>query len=200
MKTLILMLISALTFTDSLAQQATKPYVGEFQVRPGFNVHITLEHEELFIQPTGKPKEKLTKIKDALYHIESIDGTIDFRPAPAQDKVILKMYGQIIHAPKLPIPENLEVWEEINMEENELLAFVGEYHLTADASFIISNEKGALFAQLTGQPKFQIYPYTSYKFYYKVVKASIEFVKSEGGQVIYLLLHQNGIIIQADKS
>ncbi len=50
-----------------------------------------------------------------------------------------------------------------------------------------------LLAQITGQPKFEIFPYEEDKFYYKIAYAQIRF-NIENGKIISLTLFQNGEI------
>jgi hypothetical protein len=56
----------------------------------------------------------------------------------------------------------------------------------------ITAEDGKLMAQATGQDKFQIFPESETKFFYKIVDAQIEFEKGKEGEVEKLILHQNG--------
>jgi hypothetical protein len=55
----------------------------------------------------------------------------------------------------------------------------------------ITREGDHLFAQLTGQPKFEIFPKTEAEFFWKAVEARITFVKDENGKVIKGI-HQQG--------
>ena len=56
----------------------------------------------------------------------------------------------------------------------------------------VTQEGESLFVQLTGQPKFEIYPRSETVFFLKVVKADITFVKDAAGKVISLILRQAG--------
>jgi len=56
----------------------------------------------------------------------------------------------------------------------------------------VTTESGQLFAELTGQPRFPVYPESETKFYYTVVEAQITFEVDESGEVTGLVLHQNG--------
>ena len=60
------------------------------------------------------------------------------------------------------------------------------------ATLSITCEDDRLFAQLTGQPRFRIYPESDTKFFYKVVNAQITFECAANGDVERLILHQNG--------
>lgn len=60
---------------------------------------------------------------------------------------------------------------------------VGHYEYGPGASLTVTVEDDRLYAQLTGQPRFEIYPAATDRFFWKVVKAQIEFVRDENGMV-----------------
>ncbi len=81
---------------------------------------------------------------------------------------------------------------EIRVAESVLRSYVGEYEFTPNAVITISVENGALFAQLTGQPKAPVFPESETKFFYRATNAQISFTKDQGGAVTGLILHQSG--------
>jgi hypothetical protein len=115
------------------------------------------------------------------------------------DRVIVKMYGQAIHAPRVPFDYKHDDWDEIEVPIELIISYEGIYELTSGTLIFVNAEDDKLMIQLTGQPEFQVYPFAENKFFYKVVDAAIEFVDDNNGAVNYLLLYQNGIILQADK-
>lgn len=195
----LFILFSFILVNSFLIAQETNIFEGEYQIRPGFNITISSEGEDLFVMPTDKPKEKLAKINDSLFKVESINGTIDFSLIEKSDVIVVNMYGQILHAPRLPIKTEEENWEELEITADELTPFVGEYELSSQAKLTITNEDSKLIVQLTGQPGFPVFLYAENKFFYKVAKASLEFVKNAEGKITHLLLRQNGMIMQANK-
>lgn len=66
------------------------------------------------------------------------------------------------------------------------------------ASRIVSYGDG-LYAQATGQSKFQVFPESETKLFYKVVDAQITFVADDTGAITSLILHQNGGNMPASK-
>jgi hypothetical protein len=46
--------------------------------------------------------------------------------------------------------------------------------------------------QLTGQPKFELFPESETKFFLKVVDAQITFVKDDKGVITHAIVHQGG--------
>ena len=77
--------------------------------------------------------------------------------------------------------------------------YVGQYQLGKDLVISITKDFNNLYAQIAGQPKFQIFPESETKFFFTVVDAQISFVKDNQEQVTKLILHQNGTNIPAEK-
>jgi CubicO group peptidase (beta-lactamase class C family) len=71
-------------------------------------------------------------------------------------------------------------------------AYAGEYELRPGFSIAVTREGDRIFAQATGQPKFEIFPESETRFFLKVADAQIEFVRGADGKVTGLVLHQNG--------
>ena len=88
-------------------------------------------------------------------------------------------------APLAKLPA-FHVHREITLDPRVLESYVGVYQLAPGVTFAITQEGARLFAQLTGQDKFEVYPETQHDFFYKVVDAQLTF---EPGA---LVLHQNG--------
>jgi CubicO group peptidase (beta-lactamase class C family) len=77
--------------------------------------------------------------------------------------------------------------------------FVGRYNYGQSAVLIVTVEDNRLFAQLTGQPKFEIYPKSANEFFWKVVDATVTFVRNEKGEVIAAKHEQGGVKFEAPK-
>ena len=78
--------------------------------------------------------------------------------------------------------------------------YVGRYQLTPDMIFTITVEGTQIFAQLTGQPKLEIFPESERDFFYKVVDAQITFESDGKGPAAALVLHQGGQNPRAPRS
>jgi serine-type D-Ala-D-Ala carboxypeptidase/endopeptidase len=71
--------------------------------------------------------------------------------------------------------------------------YVGQYKFqTGNATITVTREDDHLFARLTGQQKFEVFPESETDFFYKVVDAQLTFVKDSSGAVTHVILHQNG--------
>lgn len=103
---------------------------------------------------------------------------------PLAEKIILAVLGMN--------PEPLAVRNTVEVDPKILAAYEGTYPLSLFFAITITREDGKLMAQATGQDKFQIFPESDSKFFYKVVDAQITFEKGTDGKVNKLVLHQNG--------
>ena len=81
---------------------------------------------------------------------------------------------------------------EVEVAEEILQTYVGEYALSSTFSIVVTLEDGALFAQPGGQGKFRIFADSETTFFLKAVDAQISFTKDDTGAVTGMILHQNG--------
>jgi CubicO group peptidase (beta-lactamase class C family) len=79
---------------------------------------------------------------------------------------------------------------DLSVKEN-LAAYVGRYDFQG-AVMTITAEGGNLFAQLSQQPRFPIFPSAEGEYFWKVVDAKIKFIKNGSGEVEYADFEQNG--------
>jgi hypothetical protein len=81
---------------------------------------------------------------------------------------------------------------EVKVDAKVLDAYVGEYEIRPGIVLTVTKAGEQLMAQLTGQPKFDLFAESETKFFLKVVDAQITFVKDDGGKISHLILHQGG--------
>ncbi len=70
---------------------------------------------------------------------------------------------------------------------------VGRYRLRPNHVFDVTSSAGRLYAQLTGQPAFRVFPTSQWHFFYKVVGAQITFETGDDGRAARLILHQSSL-------
>jgi CubicO group peptidase (beta-lactamase class C family) len=124
---------------------------------------------------------------------------IGFDPASGVGAIVLTNSGHgaddigfhLIN-PSIPLVPAPVEREEVDVAEDILETYVGEYELAPTFSITVTLEGGALFLQATGQPKFPIFAESDTKFFLKVVDAQISFTTDDSGAVAELSLHQNG--------
>ncbi len=77
--------------------------------------------------------------------------------------------------------------------------YSGEYALAPNFSLTVSTSGEKIFAQATGQQMLQLFPEDKDRFYYKVVKATVQFVRDANHKIISLILQQNGRQLEGKK-
>lgn len=82
--------------------------------------------------------------------------------------------------------------KEIKLDSNKLKEYVGVYELAPNFKITIELVNGALKTQATNQPQVDLFPESENLFFLKVVKAQVEFVRNDKGEVESMILHQNG--------
>jgi len=85
-----------------------------------------------------------------------------------------------------------EKFDPIIVAEEELEKLTGIYELAPNFKIAISQVRDKLYAQATGQSKFQLFAKSKNEFFFKVVDASITFNANVESDIDSLVLHQNG--------
>jgi len=71
-------------------------------------------------------------------------------------------------------------------------AYEGRYQMPTAGVMTVQHEGDHLYIQLTGQPRFEIFPFSEKDYFLRVVRAEISFQTDSQGAVTGLVLHQNG--------
>jgi len=82
---------------------------------------------------------------------------------------------------------------EVKVDPKSYDQYVGRYQLAPSMVMTITREDDRLFAQLTGQPRFEIFPEGEKRFFFKIVDAQLTFEADAQGKAAAAVLHQNGI-------
>lgn len=124
------------------------------------------------------PAEKLTVV--VLRNVDAV------QPPPGK---VAEDLAAIALGEKYEMPG---VRKEIKVDAKVLAAYVGEYQLAPNFIITITQEGDQLYAQATGQPRFELFAESATEFFLKVVDAQTTFVRDDKGQVTHLILHQGG--------
>jgi serine-type D-Ala-D-Ala carboxypeptidase/endopeptidase len=90
------------------------------------------------------------------------------------------------------LPDAAAGHAQVDIDPRLLDRYVGHYQLAPSAMFTVTRRGDALFAQLSGQPTFRIFPESDTKFFYKVVDAQLTFEPDGDGPAGAVVLHQGG--------
>jgi serine-type D-Ala-D-Ala carboxypeptidase/endopeptidase len=100
-------------------------------------------------------------------------------------------------SPLSPMPPQHEA---IHVPAATLERYVGRYQFSASRNILISREEDRLFAQLTGQWRFEVFPQSPTEFFWRVAEATATFEIGPDGRVMGLVLHQNGRDLPAQRT
>ncbi len=94
------------------------------------------------------------------------------------------------------------LWEEMEPQESNSEAkdidkenyseYVGKYEFPGGAILDVTLDGEQLYIQLSGQPKFEVFPKMKDEFFLKVVEAKIKFFRDDSGNIEYLVNYQGG--------
>jgi hypothetical protein len=85
-----------------------------------------------------------------------------------------------------------------DVAEKDLDSYLGDYQLTPKLVLTVTRDGKQVYVQATGQAKLEAFPETNSKFFFKVIHATMEFVKDGDGKVTKMIFTQ-GATIQAKK-
>ena len=178
-----------------VSTEAKDAVVGRYDYG-GAVLTVTREGERLFAQLTGQPKFEIFPKSDTTFFWKVVEAEVTFvkDEKGRVTKAIHKQGGQSIHAPRI------EDVEPVTLPAQALDAVVGRYDYGGGKSILtVSREGDRLFAQLTGQPRFEIFAKSETEFFWKVVNAQVTFVKDKDGKVVKGVHRQGGQTIEAPR-
>jgi CubicO group peptidase (beta-lactamase class C family) len=171
-----------------VAPKAFDAIVGRYDYGMGI-LTVTKEGDKAFAQLTGQPRSEIFPKSETEFFWKAVEAEVTFvkDEKGAVTKAIHRQGGQTINAPKL------EDVKAAKVDAKLYDAYVGKYDYgQGKAIMTITREGEQLFAQLTGQPKFEIFPKSETEFIWKVVNARVTFVKDPSGKVTKAIHEQSG--------
>jgi hypothetical protein len=144
---------------------------------------------------TGQPKQKLSKsATEYFWKVVEAEVTFEKNEKGEVIRAIHRQNGQTITAPKLEDVKVAKVNPEI------YAAYAGKYDYGNGKTIMTMTREGdRLFAQLTGQPKFEVFPKSETEFFWKVVNAQVTFVRNGQGKVTKVIHEQAGQKFEAPR-
>ncbi len=162
-------------------------YAGRYEYPGGAVMTVSTEDDQLFAQLTGQPNFEIFPRGNEEFFWKVVDAQVKFVRNDAGEVIhaIHTQGGQTFEAPRL------EEETVATVGAGVLEKYVGEYDMNGN-SVNVTRENDQLFIQVTGQPKFELFPKSDTEFFLKVVKADITFVENEAGKTDQLILAQGG--------
>jgi CubicO group peptidase (beta-lactamase class C family) len=178
-----------------LDRQSLEAFVGRYDYA-GAVMTVTREGDRLFGQLTGQPRYEIFPKSEMEFFWKAVEAEVQFVKNARGEvvKAVHKQGGQTLHAPRLPDEA------VVKLDTALLDDYVGKYDYGGGKAILtVSREGERLFAQMTGQPKFEIHPRSTNEFFWKVVVAQVTFVKAADGKVTKAIHKQGGQTIEAPK-
>jgi CubicO group peptidase (beta-lactamase class C family) len=174
--------------SKNVSPQTLEAYVGRYDYG-GAVLTVTRDGDRLFAQLTGQSKHEIFPSSETNFFWKVVEAEVTFvkDDKGKVTKAIHRQSGQTLHAPKL------EDVQEVKLSPAALDAVVGKYDYGQGKSILtVTREGERLFAQLTGQPRVEIFAKSETEFFWKVVNARVTFVKDDKGKVIKAI-HEQGL-------
>lgn len=173
--------------SGATSPEQAQPFLGSFTHDHAAEVSIvvTFRRGSLFVQLTAQPPLRVEKIGDDRFRVVDVPAEISFERGA--DGTITAL---VLH--QNGVTQHFGRTKELPVAVEKHAAFVGEFELAPSAVFTISSENGRLWAQLTGQQRFEIFARAPDVFFYKIVNAELRFERDAAGKVGALTLRQNG--------
>ena len=166
-------------------------YPGAYELQEGFVLSVFVEDDALFGQATGQAPFPLTPAADGSFEYVPADIRIKFQlDDGVAASLLLIQAGQRLPAPRRGDAPARGRREVVPIAADELPAFAGRYRLADGVVLTVLARDGQLFAQVTDQPAYPVFPYGPDLFFYRVVDAQLEFERNGDGDVDAVVLHQ----------
>ena len=162
-------------------------YVGRYAYPGGAVLTVSTENNQLFAQLSGQPRLEIFPKGDDEFFWKVVDAKVRFVSDQAGTVIhaVHTQAGQTFEAPKM------EEEAAVEADSSILETYVGAYDLKGTA-VTVTRQDDQLYLQVSGQPKFEIYPRSTTEFFMKAVNADISFVENENKEVDRLILNQGG--------
>ena len=170
-------------------------YVGRYALATGAILTVTREGDRLFAQLTGQGKYQIHPESERGFFYRVVDAQITFEATGQQPAtaLILRQNGRdhrAVRTEREPTPPKQH--KEISVDPKLFDRYVGKYAITTEFQLTVTQEGGHLFAQATGQRRFELFPESERDYFVKDFDAQVTFEVQGQDRATGLVLHQNG--------
>jgi hypothetical protein len=184
----------AITLTEAELQK----WIGAYQFEGGIVRHISVENGQLYSLREGSTKLEIYPMSKTHFIFDGSNTAYEFSEKDGKKQAAFTGNGTKtigVETDKAAPTEQASV----TLAPEILATYVGKYELAPGMIIDITTKDTQLFAQLTGQPQFELFAEKEDHFFLKVVVAQLVFNKDAAGNVISATLYQNGMTMPAKK-
>jgi CubicO group peptidase (beta-lactamase class C family) len=167
-------------------------YVGQYQLAKDFILTVRNEGGRLFVQATGQGSVEALPESETKFFSNEVNAQITFVRGDDGKATHLILHQGGDHEAKKISDDVPKERQTVKVDPKIYDDYIGSYQLVPGFIITVTRDGDKLMAQATAQPKFEIFPESETKFFYKVVDAQITFVRDADGKVTRLILHQGG--------
>lgn len=169
-------------------------FVGRYDYKTAI-LTVTVEKDRLFAQLTGQEKYEIFPKGPGEFFWKVTKAEVKFLTNDKGEITAAehRQGGNTFKAARLPDAP------EVKLTDAELDAILGDYEYSPKMILTVTRQDKQIFAKMTGQPVAPIFPKSATEFEWKIVPASIEFVKNADGKVTKGIHSQGGQKIEARK-
>lgn len=181
-----------------LSETDLAKWIGSYEFDDNVFRYITLENGQLYSQREGSTKLKIFPMTKTSFIFDGGLTSYVFSESDGKKQAVFTTNQQTVigkETDKVPPTEKVA----ISLAPKELIRYIGKYQLAPGAILEITTKENQIFAQLTGQPQFEIFPEREDVFFLKVVVAQLIFDKDNTGTITSVTLNQGGRQMPAKK-
>jgi hypothetical protein len=190
------------TFIGTHAQVAVKPeakslqsFVGRYELKADLFFDVTVEEDTLRLKAPGVEKVTLVATSDVDFGVKETPGaTLTFNKNEKGEIDGLTLHQDGDHKAKKVAATPAAAFDPSDFE-----AYVGEYEVQPGFVIIVTNEKGKLMAQPTGDDKAELKHESGAQFISETVGARLTFVRDDKGLVTGIKIMLNDKPYEARK-
>ena len=171
--------------------QTLEKYVGRYQLAPAAIITMTRDGSRMFTQLTGQPTLELFAESDKKFFLKVVDAQLTFETDASGKAVAVVLHQNGINQRAPRIDGEAVVPKSITLDAAVLDGCVGRYQFSS-ATYTVTREGTQLFAQISGQPRAEIFAKSPTEFFYTAVDAQITFERNAEGKATAAVLHQAG--------
>jgi CubicO group peptidase (beta-lactamase class C family) len=185
--------------TVNLSTEQLNTWVGTYEFDNKVLRYITLKEGQLYSKREGSPKSfKIYPTSPNTFSFK--EGFISYYFSMNDGKKSVLFKNRINKEKGVYVDKQAPKEKElITVSADILRSYEGVFEIQPGFDLTITSLKNQLFAQATGQQKFELFAESNIKFFLKVVKASVLFHENEKGEINALTLNQGGRAMRAEK-